>query len=969
VTTSSALPKQYDPSEVEPRWRRFWLENGFFHADEASPTVPYAITLPPPNVTGSLHIGHALGFTLQDILIRWKRMQGFNAMWMPGIDHASIAVHVLLEKDLQRREHKTRFDIGRDEFMRRAWAWKERSGSRISEQEKLLGFSLDWPRERFTMDDRANRAVIEAFVRLHEDGLIFRAKRMINWDPASETVVSDLEVDIAEENGSLWEIRYPIVGGASAAGAIVGGASSEAITVATTRPETLLGDTAVAVHARDERYRHLHGKLVELPLTGRQIPIVAVDVMIDGKSWPDPAFGSGAVKVTPAHDPTDYEVSQLVGLPILQVIDAQGRMCDPAPAKYVGMAVEDARKAVVADLEAAGLLGAVKDYKVPRGRSQRTGAVIEPMLMEQWWVKAAPLAEKAVAAVEQGKTKFVPEHETKTFMHWMTHIKDWCISRQLWWGHRIPAWHCACGAITVARETPAACSTCGSAAIMQDEDILDTWFSSGLWPFSTLGWPDKTRDLATFYPNNVLVTGPDILFFWVARMMMMGLHLMGKVPFRTVYLTSIITDENGAKMSKTKGNGIDPLDVVHGATVDQLVERIDIEKPPVDLDALKRTVRKNFPKGVPAMGADALRFAFAALNTTGRIRLSVDRVEKYRNFINKLWNASRFALMNLDGYDPERFEAQLSTPAGRASLGMPERWILSRLQGVVGQVDAALEAFRFNDAAGAIFHFVWDELCDWYIELAKPHLYMSAEVEQDAARNARRHVVQGVLATALETTMRLMHPFSPFVTEEIWQKLPKPPQLPGSLMITVFPRGDASWVDPAAEAEMQLLQEVAVACRMLKQTYGVSPAQSIDVELRVASPAPRAILEHHLGVIERAAKVAATLSADTAAATPAGSAKAVVGGDVEIVMPLGGLIDVAAEKSRIAKDIAKADKEIAMLDKKLGNADFLARAPEDVVAEQRGRLAEEQSRRQRLADALATLSAGGAAGGAAKGAS
>jgi valyl-tRNA synthetase len=558
----------------------------------------------------------------------------------------------------------------------------------------------------------------------------------------------------------------------------------------------------------------------------------------------------------------------------------------------------------------------------------------------------------------------VPEHETKTFMHWMTHIKDWCISRQLWWGHRIPAWHCACGAITVARETPAACSTCGSAALTQDEDILDTWFSSGLWPFSTLGWPDKTRDLATFYPNNVLVTGPDILFFWVARMMMMGLHLMAKVPFRTVYLTSIITDENGAKMSKTKGNGIDPLDVVHGATVDQLVERVDIEKPPVDLDALKRTIRKNFPKGVPAMGADALRFAFAALNTTGRIRLSVDRVEKYRNFINKLWNASRFALMNLDGYDPERFEAQLSTPAGRASLGMPERWILSRLQGVVGQVDAALEAFRFNDAAGAIFHFVWDELCDWYIELAKPHLYMSAEVEQDAARNARRHVVQGVLATALETTMRLMHPFSPFVTEEIWQKLPKPPQLPGSLMITVFPRGDASWVDPAAEAEMQLLQEVAVSCRMLKQTYGVSPAQSIDVELRVGSPAPRAIIEHHLGVIERAAKVAATLSADTAAATPAGSAKAVVGGDVEIVMPLGGLIDVAAEKSRIAKDIARADKEISMLEKKLGNADFLARAPEDVVAEQRGRLAEERSRRQRLADALATLSAGIAAGGA-----
>ncbi len=954
MTTTSALPKQYDPSEVEPRWRRFWLENNFFHADEASPTVPYAITLPPPNVTGSLHIGHALGSTLQDILIRWKRMQGFNAMWMPGIDHASIAVHVLLEKDLKRRENKTRFDLGRDEFMRQAWAWKERSGNRISEQEKLMGFSLDWARERFTMDERSNRAVIEAFVRMYEDGLIFRAKRMINWDPASQTVVSDLEVDTNEENGSLWELRYRLVG--ASAEAIADGTGE--IIVATTRPETMLGDTAVAVHAKDERYLHLHGKEVELPLTGRRIPIVPIDIVRDGKPWPDPAFGSGAVKVTPAHDPSDYEVSQIANLPILQIIDAHGKICAPAPEKYIGLTVEAARKAVVEDLEAQGLLGAVKDYRVPRGRSQRSGAVIEPMLMEQWWVKAGALAEKAIAAVEQGKTKFVPEHETKTFMHWMTNIKDWCISRQLWWGHRIPAWHCACGQITVARETPTVCATCGAAELRQDDDILDTWFSSGLWPFSTLGWPDKTRDLATFYPNNVLVTGPDIIFFWVARMMMMGLYFMGKPPFRTVYLTSIVTDENGDKMSKTKGNVIDPLDIVHGATLDQLLERVDVEKPPVDPELLKRALKKNFGKGIPPMGADALRFALSALNTTLRLRLSVDRVEKYRNFINKLWNASRFALMNLDGYDPERFEAQLTTPAGRASLGMAERWILSRLQAVVADVDAALETFRFSDAANAIFHFVWDELCDWYIEVAKPHLYMTPEVEQDAVRNARRHVVQGVLATALETTMRLLHPFSPFVTEEIWQKLPKPPQLPGSLMITVFPRADASWVDPAAEAEMQLLQDVAVSCRMLKQTYGVSPAQSIEVELRVVGAMTRATIERHLAVIERAAKVSATIvGADGAAAAPAGSAKAVVGAEVEIVMPLGGLIDPVTEKARIAKDIAKAEKEISGLEKKLGNADFLARAPEDVVTEQRGRLADEQSRRLRLVDALATLSA------------
>ncbi len=954
MTTSTALPKQYDPSEVEPRWARFWLENGYFHADESSPTVPYSITLPPPNVTGSLHIGHALGSTMQDILIRWKRMHSFNAMWMPGTDHASIAVHVLLEKDLKRREGKTRFDLGRDEFMRRAWVWKEKSGNRISEQEKLMGFSLDWPRERFTMDEASNRAVIEAFVRLYEEGLIFRAKRMINWDPVSGTVVSDLEVDIAEEDGSLWEIRYPLVGG--------GGE----IIVATTRPETMLGDTAVAVNVNDPRYTHLHGKQVELPLTGRTIPIVAIELNRQGKIWPDPEFGSGAVKVTPAHDPNDHEASQVAGLPVLQVIDFAGKMMAPAPGKYVGMTVDEARKAVVEDLEAGGFLVSVKPYKVPRGRSQRSGAVIEPMLSDQWFVKAAPLAEKAAAAVEGGKTKFVPELWTKTYMHWMTDIRDWCISRQLWWGHRIPAWHCACGAITVARETPAACATCGGAELSQDEDILDTWFSSALWPFSTLGWPDKTRALATFYPNNVLVTGPDIIFFWVARMMMMGLHFMGKVPFRTVYLTAMVTDENGEKMSKTKGNVIDPLDVVHGATLDQLLKRADAENAP---ESAVKTIKKTFGKGIPAMGADALRFALARLNTSGRyIRLSIERVEGSRNFINKLWNASRFALMNLDGFEPERFEAQLRAPAGaaagasgpaRAALGMPERWILSRLQAVAGEVDAALESFRFSDAANAIYHFVWDELCDWYIELAKPHLHQGPELDQDPVKAARRHIVQGVLATALETTMRLLHPFAPYATEEIWQKLPKPPQLPGSLTITVFPRRDEAWVDPAAEAEMQLVQGVAVTCRMLRATYGVPPSQHVSVELRAASDATRALLEKHLPLIERSAKITAAVAA-SGGPVP-GAAKALVGADVEVVMPLGGLIDVAVEKARIEKDVGKVDKEIATLEKKLGNADFLARAPEDVVEEQRTRLADEQTRRQRLVDALATraASAGG----------
>ncbi|MBA3539623.1 MAG: valine--tRNA ligase [Deltaproteobacteria bacterium] len=960
MTTSSALSKQYDPSDVEPRWRRFWQENGFFHADDSIGKIPYAITLPPPNVTGSLHIGHALGSTLQDILIRWKRMQGFNAMWMPGTDHASIAVHVLLEKDLKRTENKTRFDLGRDEFMKRAWAWKERSGSRISEQEKLMGFSLDWERERFTMDEKSNRSVTEAFIRLYQEGLIYRAKRMINWDPASQTVVSDLEVDSVDEQRSLWEIAYPIAGDAggaiagNAGGAIEGGGE---IIVATTRPETMLGDTAVAVHPDDERYKHLIGKFVILPLSGRKVPIIGDGILAQME------FGTGAVKVTPAHDPNDYECGERNGLEVLQVIDLHGIISAPAPEKYVGMTVDQARKAVVEDLEASGALRTIKPHKMAVGRSQRSGVVIEPMLMEQWWVKAKPFADKAIAAVQAGKTTFIPEHETKTFMHWMTNIRDWCISRQLWWGHRIPAWHCACGTIMVVAEQPKECGSCGNADMKQDEDILDTWFSSALWPFSTLGWPDKTRALQTFYPNNVLVTGPDIIFFWVARMMMFGLHFTGKVPFKTVYLTSIVTDETGAKMSKTKGNVIDPLQILNGATLESLLERVDIEKPP-DPDAIKKTIKKNFAKGIPQMGADALRFALARLNTSsgGRIRLNLDRIEENRNFINKLWNASRFALYNLDGYDAERFDAALAVRApasGSYTLGMADRWILSRLQAVTAEVTTALEAFAFSDAANAIYHFVYDEFCDWYIELAKPHL-RQPEGENvsdlDAARAARRHGVQGVLATVLETTMRLLHPFAPFVTEEIWQKLPKKSELPNSLMVTMFPHSDPTFIDPVAEAEMQLVQDIAVACRMLKQTYNVSPAQPIAVELRVTSDTTRATVERHLAAITDRGRITATV---TAGGPPVpGSAKAIVGADLEIVMPLGGLIDPAVETARIAKDIARADKEIASIEQRLGKADFVARSPAEVVAENRARLVEEQAKRVRLLEALETLGAG-----------
>jgi valyl-tRNA synthetase len=930
--TTAALSKQYDPSDVEPRHLRAWIDAGYYHADAASPKVPYAITLPPPNVTGSLHMGHALGSTLQDILIRWRRMGSWNAMWMPGTDHASIAVHHLLEKELQHREGKTRFDLGRDKFLERAWAWRERSGNRIAEQEKVMGFSLDWERDRFTMDEVSNKAVRETFVRLYEEGLIYRAKRMINWDPVSETVVSDLEVNTVEEDGSLWELRYPVVG------------TDQHIVVATTRPETMLGDTGVAVHPDDERYRDLVGREVELPLTGRRIPIVA-DTFVEKD------FGSGAVKVTPAHDMNDYECSRRCNLPVLQVIDPHGRICAPAPAAYVGMTVEEARTQVIADLEAAGLLGTVKKHKVPRGRSERSGAVVEPMLMEQWFVKTEPLAKPAIAAVESGKTRFVPELWTKTYMHWMTNIKDWCISRQLWWGHRIPAWYCgACAHVTVSRTDPTACAGCGATELRQDDDILDTWFSSALWPFSTLGWPDKSRDLTSFYPNAVLVTGPDIIFFWVARMMMMGLHLMGKVPFRTVYLTSIVTDENGDKMSKTKGNVIDPLDVVHGASLEQIVARTEAEiADPKKREAALKEVRKNFAKGVPPMGADALRFALAALNTSGRyIRLSIDRVEGYRHFINKLWNASRFALMNLDGHDADGFESQLAHR--QVHLTLADRWILSRLQRVAGEVDAALEGFRFSDAANALYQFVWHELCDWYIELAKPHLHLPAD---GSPPSPQRKVAQGVLALVLERVLRLLHPMVPFVTEEIWQKLPKPGHLPASLMITIYPRSEDALVDAEAEAEMALVQEFAVGVRMLRATYNVPPSWSVPVEVRIPDEATRATIDRHRALVENSARVTMNLTAEGGPIP--GSAKEVVRGVAEIVMPLAGLIDVAAEKARIGKDIAKAAKEIATLEKKLANPQFLERAPEEVVAEQRARLADEMARKARLEDALAQL--------------
>jgi valyl-tRNA synthetase len=931
--SKKTLPKQYDPSEVERHWLKVWTENDYYHADPATRKTPFSVTLPPPNVTGSLHMGHALGSSLQDVLVRWRRMQGFNAMWMPGTDHAGIATQMLVERDLMRRENKSRHDLGREEFIKRVWAWRERYGGRIVDQSRRMGFSLDFQRLCFTLDEARVVAVREAFVQLHEQGLIYRANRLVNWCTDCHTAVSDLEVDNVDEPGHLWELRYPVVD------------SDQVLVVATTRPETMLGDTGVAVHPGDERYRHLVGKRVRLPLTGRDIPVVADEFV-------DPAFGTGVVKVTPGHDFNDFECGLRCGLEQLSVIDKSGRMVDPAPAKYVGMTVDQARKAVVADLEAAGLLGKVVDHTVPRGRCQRSGTVIEPLLSEQWWVAMAPLARPAIEAVERGKTAFVPELWTKTYMHWMRNIKDWCVSRQLWWGHRIPAWYCQCGAVMVRREAPTSCDSCQGSALRQDEDVLDTWFSSALWPFSTLGWPDKTPELRAFYPNAVMVTGPDIIFFWVARMMMMGLHFMKKVPFRTVFLTPIVTDENGDKMSKTKGNVIDPIDVVEGVTLDELLDKARNDDLP---EAATKTMRKLFAKGIPASGADALRFSLAAMALPGRyIRLSIERIDGYRHFVNKLWNASRFALMHLEDFDADRFADQLADgPDG--SLGLADRWLLSRLHRTAGEVDAALTSFRFADAANALYHFVWGDLCDWYIEVAKPDLYGPSPDSEEPAEDAlvRRYTVQGTLATALEATLRMLHPFMPFVTEEIWQQLPKPSATPGSLMITIYPQLDQRFVDEQAEREFGFLKDVAVAIRTLRATYGVKPSATIRSEVRSADAERRAIVERHRALIETVARTELAVCASGDAIPQ--SAKSIVGSDVEVVVPLAGLIDVGAERARLQKEVAKADKDISFVSKKLSNDNFVANAPEAVVEKERARLAEETERRNRLQAALAGL--------------
>ena len=866
------LPKGYEPHDVEAKWYKFWTDNGLFHADENSVKPPFSIVIPPPNVTGVLHMGHALNNTLQDILVRWKNMEGCEVLWQPGTDHAGIATQNVVEKQLA-AEGSSRHDLGREGFVDRVWQWRAESGGQIINQLKRLGSSCDWERERFTMDEGLSRAVREVFVTLYEEGLIYRDNRLINWCPRCHTALSDLEVEHQDQKGSLWHLRYPVIG------------TDRYLVVATTRPETMLGDSAVAVHPQDERYADLIGKSIMLPLMERPIPIIADDYV-------DKEFGSGAVKITPAHDFNDFEIGKRHDLEFINIFDESG-VVNGNGGRYQGLERFEARKQVLADLDAAGLLERVDEHLNAVGECYRCKTVIEPYMSLQWYVNVQPLAEKAIEAVQTGKTRIIPQQWEKTYYEWMFNIRDWCISRQIWWGHRIPAWFCgSCNEITVSREDPTVCSHCGADELRQETDVLDTWFSSALWPFSTMGWPDKTATLEKFYPTSCLVTGFDILFFWVARMMMMGIKFMGEVPFKDVYIHALVRDAQGQKMSKSKGNVIDPLTVID------------------------------------EYGTDAFRFTLAAFAAQGRdVKLSVDRIAGYRNFVNKLWNASRFALMNLEDFEPAANNLDSS------KLTLAERWILTRLADVAGETRKALEEYKFNEAASVLYAFTWHEFCDWFIELSKDDLY-----GDDLTRKA---TAQTALYTVLEQLLRLLHPFMPFVTEEIWQALPGT-RPAASIMAASFSSVEMLPVDPQGAARMELVMDVIKGIRNIRGEMNVPPGKRIAAVLECKTNDASEVLAAGEGYIKSLARVD-SLEFGVSVERPSQAATQVAG-EVEILLPLAGLIDLDEEQKRLEKEIAKVEKDVVMFSKKLSNESFLAKAPPEVLEKDRQKLADAQEK-------------------------
>jgi valyl-tRNA synthetase len=873
------LPDRYDPHQAEDTWYRVWEERGYFRADPFSKAKPYCIVIPPPNVTGSLHVGHALNNTLQDILVRWKRMEGFNVLWQPGTDHAGIATQVVVERQIT-AEGTSREALGREAFVQRVWKWKEESGGTILRQLRRLGASCDWERERFTMDPGLSAAVREVFVRLWEEGLIYQGEYIINWCPRCQTVLSDIEVEYEERPAELYYIKYG------------------PLSLATVRPETKLGDTALAVNPKDRRYAQYVGRELEIPSVEGTIRMkVVADPAVD------PKFGTGVIKVTPAHDPTDFEIGRRHGLEVRQVIGFDARMNERA-GKYAGLDRFEARRRIVEDMQALGLIERVEPYQHRVGTCYRCHTVLEPLVSKQWYVRMTPLAERALKAARQGRVRIVPRTWVKTYYWWLTNIHDWCISRQLWWGHRLPVWYCDTeGSIHVSREDLTECPGCRG-PLRRDEDVLDTWFSSQLWPFSTLGWPRDTPELKTFYPTSCLVTAYDILFFWVAKMAMMGLHIMNEVPFRDVYIHALVRDAEGRKMSKSKGNVIDPLAVME------------------------------------QYGTDAFRFTLAALAAQGReIRLSSERIEGYRNFANKLWNAARFVLSNLDGYRPAL--------ARKAPVTLAERWIRSRLQRTILDVRRALARYRFNDAAGAVYQFLWHEFCDWYLEWSK----LTLQRDDDPPARAR---TQATLLEVLETTLRLLHPFMPFITEEIWQRLPKGKGAPASVMIAPFPRVRRRGLDPGAEAGMAPIMAVISAVRNLRSELHIPPSRPLTAIVRPpAGPVATSLLEAAVPV---GALARAEVRVDPAATRPPRSLLAIADG-CEVYVPMEGVVDVEAERGRLSRELRRLEEELARTEAKLAREDFRQRAPAEVVAREEARGVEQRALRAKLREGLERLDA------------